>query len=136
MVHRYKQFYNAINLTLDYLLLNISLIVVYNLLDSSLIPWMNNKSYLPVVLVFNLLWLLSSNITSLYNAVSDIDLKVYHCTIKTYLLYLGLICVIILLIIGTKSYFITQDYLFYSMSLFGILLGIWKIVFFMIRKSV
>ncbi|MGN6637297.1 MAG: undecaprenyl-phosphate glucose phosphotransferase [Mucilaginibacter sp.] len=136
MVHRYKQFYNAINLTLDYLLLNVSLIVVYNFLDNSLVPWMNNKNYLPVVLVFNLLWLLSSNITSLYNSITaDTDLKVYNSAIKTYLLYLSLICVIILLVIGTKSYFITKEYLFYSMSLFGILLGIWKILFFMIRKS-
>jgi putative colanic acid biosynthesis UDP-glucose lipid carrier transferase len=135
MVHRYKQFYNAINLTLDYLLLNVSLIAVYNFLDHSLISWMNNKNYLPVVLVFNLLWLLSSNITSLYNAVSDIDIKVYHRAIRTYLLYLSLICVIILLVIGTKTYFITQEYLFYSMSLFGILLGVWKVAFFIIRKS-
>src|ERR1700749_1819697 len=135
MVHRYKQFYNAINLTSDYLLLNISLIVVYNLLDNSLISWMNNKNYLPVVLVFNLLWLLSSNITSLYNSVSDTDIKVYYSAIKTYLLYLSLICINILLVIGTKSYFITQEYLFYSMSLFGILLGAWKMIFFVIRKS-
>src|SRR5258708_29968283 len=135
MVHRYKQFYNAINLTLDYLLLNVSLIVVYNFLGNSLISWMNNKNYLPVVLVFNLLWLLSSNITSLYNTVSDIDIKAYHSAIKTYLLYLCLICVIILLVIGTRSYFITQEYLFYSMSLFGILLGAWKVLFFTIRKS-
>src|SRR6201999_952824 len=114
----------------DYLLLNISLIIVYNLLNNSLISWMNNKNYLPVVLVFNLLWLLSSNITSLYNTVSDIDVKVYYSAIKTYLLYLGLICLIILLVIGIKSYFITEEYLFYSMSLFGVLLGIWKIIFF------
>src|SRR5215469_9688413 len=110
MVHRYKQFYNAINLTLDYLLLNVSLIAVYNFLDNSLIPWMNN-------------------------AISDDDRKVYNTALKTYLLYLSLICVIILLVIGTKSYFITKEYLFYSMSLFGILLGAWKIVFFAIRKS-
>src|SRR3569833_2726928 len=135
MVHRYKQFYNAINLTLDYLLLNVSLIAVYNFLDNSLIPWMNNKTYLPVVLVFNLQWLLSSNITSMYNAVSADDKKVYNTAVKTYLLYLSLICVIMLLVIGTKSYFITIEYLFYSMSLFGMLLGAWKIVFFAIRKS-
>lgn len=135
MVHRYKQFYNAINLILDYLLLNISLVVIYNLLDKSFVSWVDNKTYLPVVLVFNLLWLLSSNITGLYNAVSDFDIKVYHSAIKTYLLYLGLICIVILLVIGTKSYFITQEYLFYSMSLFGMLLGVWKIIFFAIRKS-
>src|SRR6201985_209506 len=137
MVHRYKQFYNVINLSLDYLLLNVSLIVVYNFLDKSYISWMNNTSYLPVVLVFNLLWLLSSNITSLYNSISDIDLKAYQNTVKTYLLYLSLICVTILLVISTRSYFnfITQEYLFYSMSLFGVLIGIWKLIFFMIRKS-
>ncbi len=135
MIHRYKQFYNAINLTLDYLLLNLSLIIAYNFLNHSLISWMNDKSYLPVVLVFNLLWLLSSNITSLYNAVSDIDIKVYRSVIKTYLLYVSVICIIILLVLGNKSYFITRDYLFYSMSLFGILLGTWKVGFFILRKS-
>jgi putative colanic acid biosynthesis UDP-glucose lipid carrier transferase len=135
MVHRYKQFYNVINLSLDYLLLNISLVLVYNILDNSLVPWMSNKAFLPIVLVFNLLWLLSSNITSMYNSISDIDLKAYQSTVKTYLLYLSSICVIILLLIGTKSYFITEKYLFYSMSLFGILLGVWKVIFFAIRKS-
>ena len=84
MVHRYKQFYNAINLTLDYLLLNVSLIVIYNILSNSLIPWISNTNLLPVVLVFNLLWLLSSNITGLYNKVSDNDTKVYYSTLKTY----------------------------------------------------
>src|ERR1700712_4537674 len=106
MVHRYKQFYNVINLTLDYLLLNISLIIIYNVQDHSFLSWMNNKNYLPVVLVFNLLWLLSSNITSLYNEVSDNDVKVYRNTVKTYFLYLGLISFALLLVIGTKSYFI------------------------------
>ena len=135
MVHRYKQFYNVINLTLDYLLLNISLIIIYNVQDHSFLSWMNNKNYLPVVLVFNLLWLLSSNITSLYNEVSDNDVKVYRNTVKTYFLYLGLISFILLLVIGTKSYFITREYLFYSMSLFGVLLGAWKLIFFVIRKN-
>ena len=135
MVHRYKQFHNLINLTVDYLLLNISLIVIYNILDHSFISWLDNKNYLPVVLVFNLLWLLSSNITSLYNNVPDNDVKVYQNTVKTYLLYLAFICSIILLVIGTKTYFITENYLFYSMSSFGLLLGIWKIIFFAIRKS-
>lgn len=135
MVHRYKQFYNAINLVIDYLLLNISLIIVYNITDNSLIPWINNKNYLPVVLIFNLLWLLSSNITKLYNAVIDTDLKDYRTAIKTYFLYLCLICIIILLVIGTRSYFITREYLFNSMSLFGILLGGWKLMFFTIRKN-
>ncbi len=135
MVHRYKQFHNVINITLDYLLLNLSLILVYNYFNHTLISWVNNKSYLPIVLVFNLLWLLSSNITSLYNNVSDIDLKVYRNVAKTYLLYLALICVIILVMNGTKTHFITKEYLFYSMSLFGVFLGIWKIGFFAMRKS-
>ena len=118
MVHRYKQFHNVINITLDYLLLNLSLILVYNYFNHTLISWVNNKSYLPAVLVLNLLWLLSSNITSLYNNVSDIDLKVYRNVAKTYLLYLGLICFAILLMAGTKINIISKEYLFDSMSLF------------------
>jgi putative colanic acid biosynthesis UDP-glucose lipid carrier transferase len=135
MVHRYKQFHNVINITLDYLLLNLSLILVYNYFNHTLISWVNNQSYLPIVLVFNLLWLLSSNITSLYNNVSDIDLKVYRNVAKTYLLYLSLICLIILAMTGTNIHFITKEYLFYSMSIYGVFLGIWKIGFFAIRKS-
>jgi putative colanic acid biosynthesis UDP-glucose lipid carrier transferase len=39
------------------------------------------------------------------------------------------------MLIGTKAYFITREYLFYSLALFGFLLGLWKLIFLTIRKS-
>jgi len=136
MVHRYATFFKAINLTVDYLILNVSMIASYLILDNSLIAWINNKNYLPVVLVFNLIWLLSANITGLYEQVLNKDsVKTYRGVFQTYLLFVCLICVTILIIIGTKAYFITREYLFYSIVLFGTLLALWKLIFLTIRRS-
>ncbi|MFI5158095.1 MAG: undecaprenyl-phosphate glucose phosphotransferase, partial [Sphingobacteriales bacterium] len=44
-------------------------------------------------------------------------------------------CFTIIILIGTKPYFITREYLFYSLALFGFLLGLWKLIFLGIRKS-
>ncbi len=136
MVHRYATFIKAINLSVDYVILNVSMVVAYLIVDQSYVLWMFNKTYMPVVLVFNLVWLLSANITGLYEQVLNKDsVKTYQAVFKTYLLFLSLICFSILVIIGPKSYFITREYLFYALALFGFLLGIWKLIFLGIRKS-
>lgn len=136
MVHRYATFIKAINLAVDYIILNVSMVVAYLIVDQSYVLWMFNKTYLPVVLVFNLVWLLSANITGLYEQVLNKDsVKTYQSVFKTYLLFLSLICFSILVIIGPKSYFITREYLFYSLALFGFTLGVWKLVFLGIRRS-
>lgn len=136
MVHRYATFFKAINLTVDYFVLNVSMVAAYLILDDSVIVWINNKQYLPVVLVFNLIWLLSANITGLYEHVLNKDsVKTFRVVFQTYLLFVSLICITILIVIGTKAYFITREYLFYSIVLFGTMLGLWKLIFLAIRKS-
>jgi putative colanic acid biosynthesis UDP-glucose lipid carrier transferase len=135
MVNKYATFFKAINLFVDYLLLNISMILIYIYLDRSATIWINNKQYLPVVLVFNLIWLLSANITGLYEHVLNKDsVKTFRSVFQTYLLFVSLICFTILIVIGTRHYAITRSYLFYSIGLFGLLLGFWKIVFLYIRR--
>jgi len=135
MVNKYSTFFKAINLFVDYLLLNISMLMVYVYLDRPTTIFINNKQYLPVVLVFNLIWLLSANITGLYEHVLNKDsVKTFRSVFQTYLLFLSLICVTILIVIGTKRYFITRSYLFYSIGLFGIFLGFWKVLFLYIRR--
>jgi putative colanic acid biosynthesis UDP-glucose lipid carrier transferase len=135
MVHRYTTFIKAINLTVDYIILNTSMIIAYLLADNTFLFWTNNH-YLPVVLVFNLIWLLAANISGLYEHVITKDsIKTYRGVIKTYLLFLSFTSFTVIILIGTKSYFITREYLFYSLILFGFLLSFWKLVFLSIRKS-
>ena len=135
MVHRYATFIKTINLTVDYLVLNMSMVIAYYIVDKDLILWLANKNYLPIVLVFNLTWLLSANITRLYDKVLNKDSVItFQNVIKTYLIFLSLICCIVT-IIGIKAYFITRGYLIYSSAIFGLLLGLWKLVFLTIRKS-
>ena len=135
MVHRYATFIKTINLTVDYLVLNISMVIAYYIVDKDLILWLTNKNYFPIVLVFNLTWLLSANITGLYDKVLNKDSVItFQNVIKTYLLFLGLICAIVI-IIGVKAYFITPAYLVYSSVIFGVLLSLWKLIFLTIRKS-
>ncbi|MDN5286271.1 MAG: Undecaprenyl-phosphate glucose phosphotransferase [Mucilaginibacter sp.] len=111
------------------------MLTVYVYLDRPATIFINNKQYLPVVLVFNLIWLLSANITGLYEHVLNKDsVKTFRSVFQTYLLFLSLICVTILIVIGTKRYFITRSYLFYSIGLFGIFLGFWKVLFLYIRR--
>jgi Undecaprenyl-phosphate glucose phosphotransferase len=136
MVHRYATFIKAINLSVDYVILNVSMIIAYLIVDKSAVIWINNKNYLPIVLVFNLIWLLSANITRLYEHVLNKDsIKTYRGVFKTYMLFVSLICFTVLIIIGTKAYSITRQYLFYSLALFGFLLGTWKLIFLAIRKG-
>src|SRR5205823_1533574 len=135
MIYRYNTFIKAINLTIDYIVLNISMILAYAISSHTYMVWVNNEHYFPVVLVFNLIWLLSANITGMYEYVLNRDsITTYRVVIKTYLLFVSLICVTILIIIGTKAYFVTREYLFYAILLFGFFLGLWKLIFLGIRK--
>lgn len=136
MIHRYTTLIKAFNLTIDYLILNISLITAYLIEDRSYISWIYNKQYLPVVLILNLIWLLAANVIGLYEDVLKRDsIKTYRIVVKTYLLFVSLICFTIIVLIGTKAYFVTREYLFYSLGLFGVFLGIWKLIFLSIRYS-
>jgi putative colanic acid biosynthesis UDP-glucose lipid carrier transferase len=135
MVHRYTTFIKAINLTVDYIILNLSMIVAYFIVDNTFLFWTNNH-YLPVVLVFNLIWLLAANITGLYEHVLAKDsIKTYRGVIKTYLLFLSFASFTVIILIGARSYLITREYLIYSLLLFGFLLSLWKLIFLSIRKS-
>ena len=136
MINRHTTFFKALNLAVDYFILNISMVTVYFLEDESNVFFAANRRYLPIVLVFNLIWLLSANISGLYEQVLNKDsIKTYRVVIKTYLFFVSLICFTILILIGPESYFITRQYLFYSLALFGFLLGLWKLIFLLIRKS-
>ncbi|GAB2688389.1 undecaprenyl-phosphate glucose phosphotransferase [Mucilaginibacter koreensis] len=136
MIHRYNTFIKAINLTIDYIILNISMILAYAIVGHTYLVWENNVHYFPVVLVFNLVWLLSANITGMYESVLNRDsISTYRLVIKTYLLFVSFICVTIIIIIGIKAYFVTREYLFYAILLFGFFLSLWKLIFLSIRKS-
>jgi len=112
------------------------MVMAYLIVDKSYIFWASNRNYLPVVLVFNLLWLLSANITGLYEQVLNKDsIRTYQGVFKTYLLFVSVICFTIIIIIGTKAYFITREYLFYALALFGFLIGVWKLIFLAVRKN-
>src|SRR5476651_1984369 len=114
MIHRYTTFIKAINLTIDYVVLNISMGIAYLIIYHSF-SFLPGNHFLPVVLVFNLIWLLGANITGLYEHVLTKDsIKTFHGVIKTYLLFISFISFTIIILTGTKAYFVTREYLFYS----------------------
>lgn len=136
MINRHTTFFKALNLAIDYLVLNLSLIATYYIENHTSIFTGTNKKYLPVVLFFNLIWLLSANISRLYRGVLNKDsIITFRNVFRTYFLFVSFICFTILILIGTEAYFITRQYLFYSLTLFGFLLGFWKVIFLLIRKS-
>jgi putative colanic acid biosynthesis UDP-glucose lipid carrier transferase len=135
MVHRYTTFIKAINLSVDYIILNISMILAYMFADNNILFWTSNH-YLPIVLVFNLIWLLAANITGLYEQVLIKDsVNTFHGLIKTYLFFVSFVSITVNFLIGSQSYFMTREYLIYSLMLFGAVLSIWKLIFLSIRKS-
>jgi len=136
MIYRYATFIKAINLTIDYAVVNISMILSYFVVDKSFTPWISNKNYFSVVLVFNLVWLLAANLTGLYEHVLNKDsVKTLRVVFRAYLTFVSVICFLIIVIIGTKAYFVSREFLFYSLAFFGILLGGWKFIFLVIRKN-
>ncbi|WP_448699621.1 undecaprenyl-phosphate glucose phosphotransferase [Mucilaginibacter sp. AW1-3] len=136
MIAKYSNFLKTLNLVFDYLILNVSMIITYLEIDRSGISWTVNKQYLPIVLSINLIWLLSTNITGLYEYVlNNNSVKTFQSVYKTYILFICFIFVSVVIIIGTNFYFITRHYLYYSMILFGFLIGVWKTIFLLIRRN-
>ncbi len=134
MVYRYSAFIKILNLFIDYLLLNVSMLIAYLIVDGPGLQITTSK-YLPIIMLFNLIWVLSTNITGLYERVLNKDsIRTYQGFFKTYLLFVSLISFIII-IIGARFYLITRAYLLYSVILFGFLVGSWKFIFLLIRKS-
>ncbi len=134
MSYRYAAFFKTINLTIDYLMLNISMFISYLLIDSPE-TWRADNKYLLIILLFNLLWLLSTNLTGVYESVLNKDsLITYRDFLKAYLLFIFLLSFFII-VIGIQSYLVTRLYLLYSVVLFGFLVGVWKVVFLTIRKT-
>ncbi|AMR34063.1 undecaprenyl-phosphate glucose phosphotransferase [Mucilaginibacter sp. PAMC 26640] len=136
MVHRYATFVKTINLAVDYLVLNLAMITAYCLTTyETSVLWPPNRNYLPIVLIFNLTWLLSANLTRLYDEVLNKDsINTFRKVIKTYIIFLTLITIIVV-VIGIKAYSITYTYLIYACLLIGAFLWIWKLIFLSIRKS-
>ena len=134
MFSRYITFVKAINLAMDYLVLNISMVIAYYMENSEHILWLSNRRYLSIVLIFNLTWFLSASLVGLYEHILNHDsIKIFRNVIKAYFLFVSLICTI-LVMVGTKAYFITRGYIIDSSLLFGFLLALWKLIFLSIRK--
>lgn len=135
MIHRHTTFIKAINLTLDYIMLNISMIIAYYIINNNY-PFDAHNHYLPVALLFNLVWLLATNITGLYKHVLIKDsIITFRGLIQTYFFFISFISFTYIIITGAKTYFISREYLLYSFILFGFLLSLWKLIFLGIRKT-
>ncbi len=134
MVYRYASVFKIVNFIIDYVLLNASMFVAYLVIDHNAAVNAGNK-YLPIILVFNLIWFLSSNVAKFYERVLNKDsISTFKALVKTYLLFVSLICFIVM-VIGTQTYLITPTYLMCALILFGTLLICWKTIFLVIRKS-
>jgi len=129
MTNSYNNFYKALNVIFDYFLLNISLIIVYNFSHKTIFNWLGDKTYGNVVLILNLLWLFSANMLSLYIQDFNDEYIIIKKSIKTYVLYVMLICYMSIYLNNINTYHVTRDYLFISVSLFGLLFVACKLIF-------
>ncbi|WPU95689.1 undecaprenyl-phosphate glucose phosphotransferase [Mucilaginibacter sabulilitoris] len=124
MSEYYKTINRMINVLMDYFVLNISWMVVYNLSHHAFYPWMPDKSPLNLILILNLLWLLASNVVGLYRHSQRGPLLVKP--IKTLILYIFLTCYVLIVINNEEIYHIDKESLFYATTLFGCLLWLGK----------
>ncbi|QQL51449.1 undecaprenyl-phosphate glucose phosphotransferase [Mucilaginibacter ginkgonis] len=135
MIHRYATFIKAANLVVDYIVLNLSLLLAYVTVSLLPVSTIRSEHYLPLILFANLIWFLSANISGLYSGVLNKDAIItYRNVFRTYLLFVALISVTVF-ITGTKSYTVTRQYLIYALGIFAVLLGLWKLIFLGIRKG-
>jgi putative colanic acid biosynthesis UDP-glucose lipid carrier transferase len=135
MTNRYTTLFKAINVAVDYGLLNLSMISTYCIVDNQFLIWTKNR-YLLVVLLFNLLWFFTANITRLYECVLTRDsVKTVKTLVKTYLLFLSSVSFLILTVISVRSYLIAKEFFVYSVAFFGLLIFTWKLVFLALRMS-
>lgn len=136
MEHSNTNLSRSLNLIADYFLLNLSLIIVYSVQHQNYFNWVSDKSYVHVILIFNLVWLLAANITNLYQLPNPGH--VYKKTVKAYIVYLVLVSYIIMYLNTIESYNTNSRYILVSMSLFGVLLAGWKLFFFkgLVHQSV
>jgi len=123
MNNNYKIIHNVLNIIVDYFLLNLSLIIVYNQMYHAPFQWLGDKTYLHVVVMFNLLWLLAANILRLYSGDVADDARASKKLIGAYTLYVGIISYIILFLNPIETHLVTREFLFNSMTLFGVLIG-------------
>jgi putative colanic acid biosynthesis UDP-glucose lipid carrier transferase len=133
MSEHYKTINRTINVLIDYLALNLSLMVVYNLSHHASYPWMPDKPALNLILILNLLWLLASNLLGLYQHSPNGSLLVK--SIKTFVLYSFLAGYVLIIINNTDVYHINKESLFYAVSLFGCLLLLGKYTLYKIAGS-
>jgi putative colanic acid biosynthesis UDP-glucose lipid carrier transferase len=136
MTSNYAALAKTINIVVDYLILNLCLIIAYYIVDHSLLTWILNKHYLPTVLIVNLLWLLASNLTHFYENVLNKDsVKTFRTLLNTYLIFIGFICFFVLFIVTNQNYAVTRQFFFYGVGVFSIILFLWKVAFLSYRRS-
>jgi putative colanic acid biosynthesis UDP-glucose lipid carrier transferase len=134
MIYRYSSFIKAINLFVDYLILNVNIIIAC-FIANNVVFFRYDNHYLPVAVIVNLAWFLSAYIIGLYkNVLTKDSIKTSRSLIKAYLLFISFIGFAIIAVSGSISYSLTRHFLLYSL-IFGFLLSIWKLVFLSIRKS-
>jgi putative colanic acid biosynthesis UDP-glucose lipid carrier transferase len=126
MQYYHTNFNKALTILLDYLLLNLALIVVYDLSHHSLLNWVADKTYINIVVILNLFWLLSANIINLYQINFDYAQKIMIKCIKAFLFYVLLIGYVIFYLNNINAYYITRNDLVLSIIVFGVLFGISK----------
>ncbi|WP_184549801.1 undecaprenyl-phosphate glucose phosphotransferase [Mucilaginibacter sp. FT3.2] len=127
MIEQYNKVNRVANVLVDYLLLNSSLIVVYNFLHHSYFQWLTDRSCLNAVVIFNLLWLFAANLIGLYRL--HLEGHIVAKAIKTYLLYVALVWYIMLFVSHIETYYISKEFLLLSLALFASLLIIWKVFY-------
>ncbi|WP_162056416.1 undecaprenyl-phosphate glucose phosphotransferase [Pontibacter pamirensis] len=132
MVHRYTTFSKALNLIIDFFLLNTVLYAGFVLENQQLIGQNITESYKLDFLLLNLIWFYCANINKLYEDIFRRDaIPTIKLTIKSLALYLF---IAVLLKLAMVQFDLSYTFTAYAFLLFAVLLLLWKTVFLLIRK--
>jgi Undecaprenyl-phosphate glucose phosphotransferase len=133
MQYKYATFFRLVNALVDYLVLNATLVVSLIVIWPEAVASSAVSDYRIHILLFNLLWFVTSTQTKLYDRVLNTEaIPTIKKTLITLFLFLAAPLAISLFV---PSLSISFKYLFYFVLLFSVSVLAVKVLFLSVRKS-
>lgn len=133
MINRHIVFFNVLNTSTDYLILNAGLIAGWRFNCQPSFGVTDTRHLLSVGLIYNLIWFLASSICK-QSPIKD-DRNTYHKKVGTFIVFVCLVCFIQLLSRGSEAYHLSWNSLFFALASLAFVLAASKTLFFLIIKN-
>ncbi len=133
MFVRYSKLFKAIHFLGDLLLLNTALFLAYQVrFGASPITHHLGEKYAPLIIVFNIIWVLAASILNIYDFYRVINMEnTIRNLIKAVLLHALLVSIFI---VSSKGYYFSRKFLVFVYLYYGILIVVFRAVFLLLIR--